>query len=153
MISDADEMADVLSARELYEFTGGNPPSVDDLARRYAVQTCGRSADGSQEWLNFIVTQGVDGRAVGYVQATIPTHGGASEIAWVIGQEWQGRGYATAAARLLLDELDARGVREVIAHIHPEHEASQRVALRLGLVATDTVVDGEMRWVGSTALG
>jgi len=30
--------------------------------------------------------------------------------------------------------------------VHPEHRASIRVAERLGLTATDIVVDGETRW-------
>jgi RimJ/RimL family protein N-acetyltransferase len=33
------------------------------------------------------------------------------------------------------------------ASIHPEHVASQRVAARIGLLPTDTLVDGEIRWV------
>ena len=34
----------------------------------------------------------------------------------------------------------------MIAHIHPEHRASQRVARAVGLVPTTQVVDGEVRW-------
>ena len=33
--------------------------------------------------------------------------------------------------------------------IHPEHEASQRIARHLGMEPTDTVVDGEVRWAGN----
>ena len=43
-VDDAAEMAEVLADPSLYEFTGGEPPSVADLERRYAVQTRGRSA-------------------------------------------------------------------------------------------------------------
>jgi RimJ/RimL family protein N-acetyltransferase len=85
---------------------------------------------------------------IGFVQATVPVNGGPTEVAWVIGRPWQGNGYATAAARLLLDDLAGRGVTAVMAHIHPAHVASQRIAQHLGLTPTGVVVDGETRWVG-----
>lgn len=143
-VDDAAEMAVVLAGPGLYEFTGGEPPTVADLERRYTVQTRGHSADGSEQWLNHIVE--VDGRAVGYVQATIPRDAGHAEIAWVIGAPWQGRGYGRQAAALLVDDLATRGLTEVIAHIHPQHVASERVASALGMEPTEVVVDGETRW-------
>jgi len=38
-------------------------------------------------------------------------------------------------------------VDRLVAHIHPDHLASARVAERLGLAPTDAVQDGEVRWV------
>ena len=70
-VTDAAEMAVVLAHLELYLYTGGEPPSEADLERLYAIQTRGRSADGTEEWLNDVVV-GDDQRAVGFVQATIP---------------------------------------------------------------------------------
>ena len=147
-VTDAAEMAVVLAHPDLYRYTGGEPPSTADLERLYAIQTRGRSADGTEEWLNDIVVVGDAQRAVGFVQATRPTGQRTAEISWVIGQPWQRRGYAGRAALLLADDLRARGVTQVIAHIHPDHEASQRVAERLGMRPTDVFVDGETRWTG-----
>lgn len=147
---DADVMAGVLGDPALYAFTGGEPPSVDDLRRRYAIQARGQSSDGSEEWINLLVTLNPENQPIGYVQATVPRAGGPTEIAWVIGTSWQGRGFATEASRLLLSHLQERGVRHVIAHIHPDHEASQRVAAKIGLARTDIVVDGEIRWERGT---
>lgn len=146
--ADAKEMTEVLADPSLYAFTGGQPPTQPQLERQYEVQARGRSEDGSEIWLNYIVLAGSEARPVGYVQATIPSSGGPAEIAWVIGRRWQGRGYATSASRLLLDELRERGVSEVLAHIHPEHDASQHIARHLGMQATDVVQDGEIRWSG-----
>ena len=151
IVDDADAMTGVLSDPSLYEFIGGEPPTRDDLARRYAVQVRGHSADGSQRWINAVVVLGPERKPIGYVQATIPANGEPTEIAWVIGRPWQGNGHARRAARLLLDDLAGQGVEAVVAHIHPEHEASQRIATSLGLTATTTVVDGEIRWEGTTA--
>ncbi|MCV7672087.1 GNAT family N-acetyltransferase [Micrococcus luteus] len=88
------------------------------------------------------------GKALGYVQATIPVSGQPAEIAWVMGAPWQRNGYASAAAALLLAELAEMGVKQVIAHIHPDHGASAAVARRIGMSPTDEVVDGEVRWEG-----
>jgi len=147
-VDDAAEMSIVLADRSLYQFTGGSPPTPQELRSLYQVQTRGGSADGTERWINFAVV--VEGALVGYVQATVPVDGGPAEIAWVIGRAWQGRGCATQAARLLAQGLAADGVDSMIAHIHPQHEASERIAVRLGMSPTDVVVDGETRWEGRT---
>lgn len=146
VVEDADVMSSVLADPTLYAFIGGEPPSVAELERRYTVQTRGRSADGSEEWVNLVVVLLPGGEPIGYVQATIPRNGEPTEIAWVIGRAWQGRGYATCAAQMLVEYLEERGVRDLIAHIHPDHTASQVIARKIGLHPTDTMVDGEARW-------
>lgn len=145
-VTDADEMAGVLSADALYAFTGGSPPAPAELRDRYARLAAGRSPDGSQEWRNWIVRREPGGQAAGYVQATIMDGGGRAEIAWVIGVDWQGQGYATEAARALVAWLDARGVAVVEAHIHPDHAASAAVARRAGLLPTGHADGGEQLW-------
>jgi len=42
--------------------------------------------------------------------------------------------------------LTSLGVGRLQADVHPDHEASARVARRLGLVPTSTVVDDEILW-------
>ena len=149
-LADADVMVTVLADPSLYEFNGGEPPTLEELTHQYAIQTRGFSPDGSQRWLNWVVVLGDHREPIGYVQATVPLKGGPTEVAWVIGRPCQGNGYATAAARLLLAELATQDVSAVMAHIHPAHEASQRIAQHLGLTPTEVVVDGERRWVGHT---
>jgi len=146
-VADADEMVGVLSGAALYAFTGGAPPGLDELRARYAWQVAGRSPDGREEWRNWVLRLGPGGQAVGYVQATITGEEQCAEIAWVIGLEWQGRGYATEAARELVAWLDSRGVRVIRAHIHPGHAASAAVARRAGLAPTGLMEDGEQLWL------
>ncbi|QEV99348.1 GNAT family N-acetyltransferase [Microbacterium caowuchunii] len=56
------------------------------------------------------------------------------EVGYHVVPEWQGRGIATEAAAacrdLVAEELD---VRELIAIIHPENRASERVATKIGM--------------------
>ncbi|WP_169947788.1 GNAT family N-acetyltransferase [Microbispora sp. H11081] len=143
---DADEMAEVLAGEELYAFIGGAAPTLPELRARYAAFEARRSPDGRQEWLNWIVRRTGDGRAVGYVQATVVDEGRRAEVAWVVGTAWQGRGYATRAAGALAGWLRGRGVTRIEAHIHPDHQASMTVAGRIGLLPTGHVEDGERLW-------
>ncbi|MEU2149735.1 GNAT family N-acetyltransferase, partial [Streptomyces globisporus] len=91
------------------------------------------------------------GSLAGYVQATV--RGPRAEIAWVVGTPWQGRGYASEAAQGLAAHLvSAGGVRELVAHIHPDHAASAAVAVAAGLGPTGGWEDGERRWAGSVTV-
>jgi len=147
-VADAAEMVQVLGAPELYSYIGGRPPTLGELTEQYRRQVLGRSVDGREEWLNWIVR--VDGAAVGYVQATV--HEGArAVVAWVIGLPWQGRGYASAAATELVGLLRARGVRRIEAYIVPGHVGSERVAERVGLAATGHLSEGEQMWLALPA--
>lgn len=146
-VEHAPAMVAVLADPSLYEFTGGQPPTLTELSARYARQAAGRSPDGSQHWLNWIVvlSDQADDRPIGYVQATVV--GTEAEIAWVVSPAHQGRGLATEAAAAMVDWLAAAGITQLVAHIHPDHAASAGVCTRLGLEPTEVVEDGEVRWV------
>jgi RimJ/RimL family protein N-acetyltransferase len=139
----AEEMAKVLSDPDLYAFTGGEPATAEALADRYERQTAG-SPDPSDSWLNWVISSLESDALVGYVQATVVAD--TAEVAWVVGTSWQGRGYAKEAAQGLVDWLAAQGTRTVIAHVHPDHQASALVAAVAGLTRTDQLQDGEYRW-------
>lgn len=142
----ADEMVEVLSGPGLYAFIGGAPPTRAELRDRYARLAAGPAADGSEEWWNWIMRRRDPAVAVGTVQATITGGGALAEIAWVVGTAWQGRGFASEAARALVGWLDRRGVRVIIACVHPRHQASAAVAERAGLRATGEFRDSERVW-------
>lgn len=144
---DADELAEVLADPELHRFIGGRPASLQELRDRYRALQAG-SPRPDEVWRNWVVRRRADGRPVGTVQATIRRRGGGwtAEIAWVVGLPWQGQGYASEAARALVAWLGRHDVHEMVAHIHPDHLASARVATRAGLRPTGDQVDGERIW-------
>jgi RimJ/RimL family protein N-acetyltransferase len=150
-IGHAAEMVDVLSDASLYEFIGGEPPTVEQLQRRYAAQTVGHDEDNVQWWLNWVVVTRGPRCAVGYVQATVERRADTREadIAWLISPPFQGRGLAVEAAAAMAGWLQRHGVERFVAHIHPGHAASAAVARRLGLQPTDVIVDGEIRWTSA----
>ena len=138
----ADEMVGVLADPALYAFIGGEPPTLQDLRRRYEIQAAGHSPDGRQRWLNWVVRRRAERDAIGYVQATVDAADDSADVAWVIGVAWQRRGYAVEAAAAMIDRLGGL----VTAHIDPAHAASEAVARRLGLEPTDAFEDGERVW-------
>lgn len=146
-VEHAAEMVAVLADAGLFAYTGGSPPALEELEARYARQAAG-SGDPAERWHNWVVRLGDEGPAVGYVQATVRPGDAVAELAWVVGTPWQGRGIGREAAAVVLDHLAASGeVTRVVAHVHPDHLASQRVAAALGLAPTERLVDGEVEWV------
>jgi RimJ/RimL family protein N-acetyltransferase len=144
LVSHADEMAVVLADPALHAFIGGAPEDVEFLRARYERMVAG-SPDPDVSWLNWVVRLRSEACLTGTVQATIGP-GPVAEIAWVVGVPWQGRGIASEAARGLVGWLSSRPVRTVVAHVHPDHHASARVAAAAGLSRTQVWVDGEVRW-------
>ncbi len=120
------------------------------MRERYAKLVAG-SPDPGELWLNWIVRRRSDAQPVGTVQATLTMTTGESTavVAWVIGVDWHNQGFASEAARALVSWLRERGADNVVAHIHPDHQASAVVATRAGLRPTDERVDGERVWRAS----
>jgi RimJ/RimL family protein N-acetyltransferase len=140
-VEHAGEMAEVLSDPALHTFIGGTPDTQEALRSRYERLTAG-SPDPAVSWLNWVIRLPAEDCLTGTVQATVS--GAGAEIAWVVGTPWQGRGIAAEAVRGLVDWLPAR---TIIAHIHPDHQASAAVATAAGLAPTDEQHDGEIRWL------
>lgn len=89
-----------------------------------------------------------DRQAVGAVQATVAETGDglSAEIAGVVATAHQGRGYAREAAEAMVSWLREQGAGNIVAHIHPDHQASAAMARAVGLAPTSTLEDGELRW-------
>ncbi|MDN4638945.1 GNAT family N-acetyltransferase [Agreia sp. PsM10] len=72
-----------------------------------------------------------------------PDARGMVEIGYTVLEDHRRRGYATAAAALLLREAASRGARVVRASVSPQNEASLSVVRRLGFVQVGHQVDEE----------
>lgn len=147
-VEHAAELAPLLDDDDLHRYIGGRPATPDELRDRYRRQSAGQSPDGSEGWLNWVARERVSGAAVGTVQATVSSQDErlSAELAWVIATPYQRQGYASEAAAGMVAWLGRHGVHLLTAHVHPEHRASARIAERLGLTATATIIDGEVRW-------
>jgi len=147
-VEHASEMVTALAPPELYRFTGGEPPTLEELSARYGRQSRGQSEDGSAGWLNWIVRPAGGGPAIGFVQVTLRREKASlmADIAWLVTPSEQGRGVAVEAISSVVTWLHSINVRHIRAFIHPDHTASARVARRTGLAPTTALVDGEILW-------
>lgn len=122
-----------LSDRRLYEFISEEPPAtLAALQARYTHLALRRSPDGAQSWLNWALRSRIDGRYVGYVQATVlPRHSAA--IAYVLFYDVWGWGFAREAVAVMVRHLrDEYGVRVATAQVDPRHRRSIRLLEALG---------------------
>ena len=138
-------MLDVLADPALYGFIGGTPPTLEALEARFARWAQGSPRPG-EAWHNWVIRLEAGGAAIGHAQATVTNDGRDADVAWLIGTGWQGKGYASEAARAVVRWLESRDVRTITAHVHPAHAASGRVAASAGLAPTAELEDGEVVW-------
>ena len=143
--ADARDLFPVLNDARLHRFIGDAPvASEEHLRERYESLESRHSPDGSELWLNWVLRKRIGNAAVGTVQATV--RGDVAEVAWVVGTTWQGKGYAKEAVSALVSWLFGIGVETTVAHVHPQHVASARVAAAAGLEQTGDIVDDEIVW-------
>lgn len=140
----AVELAPLLDDTCLHRYIGGQPLSLLALTERYRKLEAGAPPDSEERWMNWVIRRSADEKAVGTAQATL--RGDTAHVAWVVARRWQGLGYAREAARAVVAWLKTRHGLTVVANIHPEHVASERVARSAGLTPTDEWVEGERVW-------
>jgi RimJ/RimL family protein N-acetyltransferase len=147
-LEDAAELAALLDDPSLHRFIGGKPATPEEVRARVERQVRGRSPDGKDVWLNWVVRERRTGQIVGTMQATIRIHrtSPTATLAWVVGSAHQGQGMATEAAGLMASWLRRQGIERLRAHIHPQHDASMAIAAAIGLKPTNATVSGERRW-------
>jgi RimJ/RimL family protein N-acetyltransferase len=93
------------------------------------------------EWLSYLFIDPDGGAVIGLGGFKGPPADGIVEIGYGIAPARRERGYATEAARQLVERAADRGVTTVIAHTLPETNASTGVLGRLGFTRTATVDD------------
>jgi RimJ/RimL family protein N-acetyltransferase len=130
----ADEMFRSMSATAIYEYTPGQPPaSAEALRQRYAQLEKGRSADGRERWLNWVIRLS-SRECVGFVQTTIYPELTA-DFAFVLAPEYWGRGVAFEACQAVLPCLRRDfAVRALYATVDRRNARSIRLLDRLGFL-------------------
>lgn len=132
-------MVHVLRDPSIFEYLSGEPPTLEELERRYRFLAGGKSPDGSQQWLTWILRESSGaGSAVGFTQASIeePLQ---FHVAYVIGRDHQRMGYAGEATRAMLDAVFQRyRVERAIIEVDVRNAASIRLAEALGFRRVDT---------------
>lgn len=131
IVGHAEALFELLCDPAIYEHENEPPESLDWLRTRFGRLESRRSGDGTEHWLNWVIRLPTNELA-GYVQATVyPTR--RAEIAYVLNSRYWGRGVATEAVRLMIEELVATyGVDHLAAVLKRTNRPSERLLERLG---------------------
>ena len=133
--TDAPRLLDLLSRLEVVKWLGdGEPVLMRDLDEAHT--RVNRYAERDDPPLGmWAVERRSDGVVLGTVLLlTLPNDDhGEVEIGWHLHPDAWGHGYATEAARAVLDHGFAGGLREIIAVAHTDNDASIAVMRRLGM--------------------
>lgn len=117
------------------------PPETDDVLDVFRGQVA-----GGTDFPPYLIVRAADRAVIGSAGTSAPDHDGVVVLGYGVYPEHEGHGYATEAATALCRaRLADDRVRLVRATIPLGHTASERVAGRAGLSATDHVVEEDGR--------
>ena len=127
----ASEMFRVLSDPAIYEFENEPPRSEEELAARYKRLESRASADGQEQWLNWVVRLPT-GELAGYVQATVlPSRTGY--VAYELNSKHWRQGIGSSAVAAMLSELcSTYGVETFFAVLKVKNFRSEALLKSLG---------------------
>jgi ribosomal-protein-alanine N-acetyltransferase len=129
----AEEMFVVLTDPAIYEYENEPPPSPEWLYVRFTKLEARLSADGHEQWLNWVIRLPTS-ELIGYVQATVHPKGRAA-IAYVLSSAYWGRGLACQAVNAMISELiEHYGVHSFVAVLKRENLRFIRLLERLGFM-------------------
>jgi RimJ/RimL family protein N-acetyltransferase len=139
--------SDAAALRDLHTERGNGSPTVEDVRAIIAKQLTATATTG----IALLPIQRRDeGDFIGYCGLTIGRATAEEpEIAYELFQRVHGRGYATEAARAVLDAAIATGRRRLWSTVRPWNAPSLRVLEKLGFERDHVSADdrGEIVWL------
>lgn len=127
----ADEMFVVLSDPAIYEHENEPPSSVEWLRTRFTKLESRLSADGREQWLNWVIRL-PGSELIGYVQATVLADHRAQIAYEMKSSHWgQGLGYAATSA-MIVELIEHYQVVHLSAVLKQGNSRSRRLLERLG---------------------
>jgi ribosomal-protein-alanine N-acetyltransferase len=129
---DLDALAAIYADPAVMRFLGG-PRTFEETRTRLGWIIAAHAEQGFGLWAT---TLRGDGTLIGRCGILVQDVEGAREheIAYLLGSQWWGKGYATEAAAAIRDHARSQlGLNRLISLIAPENVASQAVALRIGM--------------------
>lgn len=127
--ADLARMTDLYGREEIQRWVGGTPSvSPEELVARWDL------VHELDERHGCWAIECADGSVAGTVLfKPLPDGVGEVEVGWHLHPDSWGHGYATEAARAVIERGFAAGVAEVYAVVRPGNEASMAVCRRLGM--------------------
>jgi len=132
---DAQPLWPLVQDRALYTYTDDRaPPGYAAWQTRIERWVAGAPLDSGETWLNAVIREGDATEPLGLVQAT-RLASGKLWVGYRIGSAHAGRGVATAALQIWLQQLLARWPGSTVwASVDQRHIASHRVLQKCGFV-------------------
>ncbi len=129
--ADLDRLTDLYSRDEVSRWLGGTPsvPPAELVARWTAVHEL------DERFGCWAIVRPDGGIAGTVLFKPLPNGVGEVEVGWHLHPDSWGHGYATEAARAVVQRGFAAGVPEVYAVVRPGNRASMAVCARLGMQA------------------
>lgn len=126
-------MFPILQPESLYTYLPTDPPpSLESLQERYNFLSGGKSPDGTEDWLNWILFLRENGQAIGFFQATVKLLDSCN-IAYSIHPDFWRKGLAKEATNRLITHLfEEYDVPTMTAFIDTRNSASIRLMESLG---------------------
>jgi len=122
----------------IHTYVPEDPPSSDELQRRYTFPEGGRSPDGEELWLNWVAFLGDSMTPAGTFQATLPKQKPGS-FAYIIFPAFWRQGYAREMASCVISHLfQTYENTSLFAEIDTRNVASIRLVESLGLERVST---------------
>jgi len=139
-------MEDVEAAHKIYgdphvtRYIGGHTPADLDEMRAHLQEKMARNAaspEGLGSWAVWHHEALIGNGLLKPLPGADGSPSGEVEVGWHLARAWWGRGFATEVGRRLLDHgLRKLKLSRIHAVMEPPNAASQRVAVRLGMVHT-----------------
>jgi RimJ/RimL family protein N-acetyltransferase len=130
--TDVEDYAALYADPEVLRYLGSGPEPWDPgRSWRHMAFVVGHwQLRGAGMWA---VEQKETGAFMGVIGFAAPAGWPGFELAWILARRWWGNGYATEGARAaLVYAFTVLGKDRIISLIHPENQASIRVAERIG---------------------
>jgi len=135
--------SDEAGARYLYN----EPRTLDEVRDLLERKIAGARIDGEGQWLAAAATSKQAGELVGDISLLWASEEhGQGEIGFIVHPAHRGRGYATEAARPLIDfAFETLGLHRVVGRLEARNAGSARVLEKLGMRREAHLIENE--WV------
>jgi RimJ/RimL family protein N-acetyltransferase len=145
-LADAEDVQRLAGDRDIASTTASIPHPYDDgVAEQWIAVHQQRFEEGS--WLNLAITRDPDGALVGALGLRFELEHDRAELGYWIGKPYWGRGYATEAARALVQYgFDTLGLHRIFARHFARNPASGRVLQKIGMTHEGHRRQHEKKW-------
>ena len=137
----------VLRPFEMDDLDTTHAYASDGTMNQYMLYLPNSSIDGTRRFLQGAVAQWskdkpqvyefavvLDGKHIGAVSAALNEDGREAEIGWIIHKDYHSRGFATEAAKAVMDfTFDALKAKKIVAHCDYRNAASIKIMEKIGL--------------------